>query len=183
MIHCRNVHEKFTDDLQVNCASRMENIMEIYKIDQRDRKEIDAFIVRQWFSLQMIVHGECIDLSTAEGWYAYECDEIIGLITYRVSDDKMEILSLDSLYKNQGTGTSLLNKAVTEARNNGISKITLITNDNLSALHFYQKYGFDMVRLYNNAVDEARKLKPQIPLFGIDGIPLKHEIEMEMKLL
>ena len=55
-------------------------------------------------------------------------------------------------------------------------------NDNLPALRFYQKRGFEMVRLFNNAIDRSRKLKPEIPLFGIDGIPLKHEIELEMNL-
>ena len=45
-----------------------------------------------------------------------------------------------------------------------------------------QKRGFDMSRLFCNAVDLSRKLKPEIPLFGIDAIPLKHEIELEMNL-
>ena len=157
--------------------------MDIYQISQTNRKEIDDFIIRQWFSLQMVVHGESIDLGTADGWYAYQDDEVVGLITYRVSDDMMEILSLDSLNEQHGVGTALLNMAVSYARNNGISKITLITtNDNLSALRFYQKRGFDMARLFCNAVDLSRKLKPEIPLFGIDGIPLKHEIELEMSL-
>lgn len=157
--------------------------MDIYQISQTNRKEIDDFIIRQWFSLQMVVHGESIDLGTADGWYAYQDDEVVGLITYRVSDDMMEILSLDSLNEQHGVGTALLNMAVSYARNNGISKITLITtNDNLSALRFYQKRGFDMARLFCNAVDQSRKLKPEIPLIGIDGIPLKHEIELEMSL-
>lgn len=157
--------------------------MDIYQISQTNRKEIDDFIIRQWFSLQMVVHGESIDLGTADGWYAYQDDEVVGLITYRVSDDMMEILSLDSLNEQHGVGTALLNMAVSYARNNGISKITLITtNDNLSALRFYQKRGFDMIRLFCNAVDQSRKLKPEIPLIGIDGIPLKHEIELEMSL-
>lgn len=157
--------------------------MDIYQISQTNRKEIDDFIIRQWFSLQMVVHGESIDLGTADGWYAYQDDEVVGLITYRVSDDMMEILSLDSLNEQHGVGTALLNMAVSYARNNGISKITLITtNDNLSALRFYQKRGFDMTRLFCNAVDQSRKLKPEIPLIGIDGIPLKHEIELEMSL-
>ena len=157
--------------------------MDICQIDQMNRDDIDAFIIRQWFSLQMVVHGESIDLSIADGWYACQDDEIIGLITYRISGDEMEILSLDSLRENQGTGTALLNKAISEARNNGITKIMLITtNDNLPALRFYQKRGFDMVRFFYNAVDQSRKLKPEIPLFGIDGIPLKHEIELEMIL-
>ena len=77
----------------------------------------------------------------------------------------------------------LLNEAVKEAIVKGCSKIILITtNDNLSALRFYQKRGFDMVTLYRNAVEQSRKLKPQIPLLGADGIPIRHEIELEMNL-
>jgi hypothetical protein len=36
-----------------------------------------------------------------------------------------------------------------------------------------------MIRFYHNALDDARKIKPEIPLIGMDGIPLKHEIELE----
>ena len=157
--------------------------MDICQIDQMNRKEIDDFIIRQWFSLQMVVHGESIDLGTADGWYADQDGVVVGLITYRITDDVMEILSLDSLHEQHGVGTALLNMAVSYAGNSGISKITLVTtNDNLPALRFYQKRGFDMSGLFCNAVDLSRKLKPEIPLIGIDGIPLKHEIELEMNL-
>lgn len=49
-------------------------------------------------------------------------------------------------------------------------------------MRFYQKRGFHRTRLYRNAVEQARKLKPEIPLIGMDGIPLKDEIEFEMEL-
>ena len=157
--------------------------MNIQQIDQSNREQIDEFILRQWFSMQMVVRGESIDLSTAAGYYAVKGDEIAGLITYRVLDDEMEILSLDSLRENKGIGTALLNKAVFKAVEIGCARITLITtNDNLSALRFYQKRGFDMVRLYRNALEQSRKVKPEIPLMGENGIPLKHEIELEMNL-
>ena len=133
--------------------------------------------------MQMVVHGESIDLSTASGYCAMEDDEIIGLITYRTADGEMEILSLDSLRENNGVGTALLNKAILKAKEIGCAKITLITtNDNLSALRFYQKRGFDMVRIHRNALEQSRKIKPEIPLIGENDIPLKHEIELEMLL-
>lgn len=37
-----------------------------------------------------------------------------------------------------------------------------------------------MVKLYHNALDISRKLKPSILLLGEFDIPLKHEIEFEM---
>ena len=157
--------------------------MDIRKIDQTCRQRINAFIVQQWYTMQMVVHGESIDMSNADGYYACEGDEIIGLITYRITGKEMEILSLDSLQEGSGIGTGLLDTVVAKARETGMQKIMLITtNDNLSALRFYQKRGFDMSRLYCNALDQARKIKPEIPLIGKDGIPLKHEIELEMIL-
>lgn len=157
--------------------------MDIRQIDQASRKRINAFIVQQWYTMKMVVHGESIDMGNADGFYACEGDEIIGLITYRINGKEMEILSLDSLQEGRGIGTELLNTVIAKAKETGMQKIMLITtNDNLSALRFYQKRGFDMSRLYCNALAQARKIKPEIPLIGMDGIPLKHEIELEMIL-
>ncbi|MCR4643779.1 MAG: GNAT family N-acetyltransferase [Oscillospiraceae bacterium] len=133
--------------------------------------------------MEMVIHGESISLENADGWFAFEDEIITGLITWRIINAEMEILSLDSLKEKNGIGTALINKAVEEAKNKDCIRIKLITtNDNLSALRFYQKRGFDMVRLYRNAVEESRKVKPQIPLTGEDGIPIRHEIELEMNL-
>ena len=157
--------------------------MDIRRIDQTNRKQIDAFIVRQWYTLQMVVHGESIDLGTADGFFACDGDEIIGLITWKQFGKEIEILSLDSLLEAHGIGTALLNEVIREAKEIGVEKIRLITtNDNLPALRFYQKRGFDMVHIYRNALEQARKIKPEIPLIGMDGIPLKHEIELNLML-
>lgn len=157
--------------------------MMIRPINQTDRKQVDAFIVQQWYTLQMVAHSERIDLGSADGFYTCDGDKITGLITFRVSGKEMEILSLDSLYEHRGTGTVLLNAATEKARDSGLERIMLITtNDNLPALRFYQKRGFDLVQIRRNALEQARKIKPEIPLIGMDGIPLKHEIELELIL-
>ena len=157
--------------------------MELYRIDQKNRKSVDDFIMKHWFTLDMVVHGEKINLGNTDGFYASEDNRIVGLITYRIANNEMEIMSLDSLNEKKGIGTSLLDKAIQTAKDVGCLRIMLITtNDNLSALQFYQKRGFDIIRLHHNAVEESRKIKPQIPLTGSNGIPIKHEIELEMKI-
>lgn len=129
----------------------------------------------------MVVHGECIDLARAEGFCAYEDGELVGLATYRLLGSEMEILSLDSIHEGRGVGTALLGACVDEARASGATRVFLVTtNDNPRALRFYQRRGFDMVALHLNAVDRARELKPEIPEVGMDGIPLRHEIELQM---
>lgn len=158
-------------------------MMEILRTDTHSRSQVNAFIEKNWFSLKMAVGGELIDLGEAEGFYAEDRGEFIGLLTYRICGDKAEILSLDSLRENCGIGSALLNRLIDEARSHYIRRITLITtNDNLQALGFYQRRGFDIVKLYRNAVESARRLKPEIPLIGNDGIPIRHEIELEMIL-
>lgn len=153
------------------------------RISEEDRIQVNRFLTEQWYATELILRGERVDLKDAPGFIAFEEGEMIGLVTIRISECECEILSLDSLRENQGVGTALMKKAVDAARTAGCQKVRLITtNDNIRALRFYQKRGFDMVRIYHNAMDASRKLKPAIPLIGMDGIPLKHEIEFEMDL-
>ena len=61
-------------------------------------------------------------------------------------DGECEITSLDSLREGQGLGTKLIDAVVEEARKQNCRRVFLITtNDNLNALGFYQKRGFEMV--------------------------------------
>ena len=48
--------------------------------------------------------------------------------------------------------------------------------------YLYQKRDFLLVELHRNALEQSRRLKPEIPLVGVDGIPLKDEIELELCL-
>jgi ribosomal protein S18 acetylase RimI-like enzyme len=132
----------------------------------------------------MVVRGEVVDMTVLDGFVVYDEEDIIGLITYKIEHNECEIMSLDSLRENQGIGTALVDKVIERANKEKCSKVKLITtNDNINALRLYQKRGFDMVKLYYNAVDTARTLKPSIPMLGDFEIPIKHEIEFEMGLL
>ena len=63
----------------------------------------------------------------------------------------------------------------------GCTRLWVITtNDNVDALRFYQRRGFTLAALHAGAVDESRaRLKPEIPVFGDHGIPLRDELELE----
>lgn len=150
------------------------------RIDSANREMVNVFIREHWYTTTMIIRGKQIDMTRTEGFFLLEKENIIGLLTYIVYDGILEITSLDSLRENQGIGSALVNMAVREAAERGLQKVVLITtNDNINAIRFYQKRGFDMARLFRNAVDAARKLKPEIPLIGENAIPLHHEIEFE----
>lgn len=162
---------------------RKDGNMDIKPISSENREQVNNFIVSHWFSTDMVVRGEIIDMTVLDGFVVYKGENIIGLLTYKIDGTECKIISLDSLSENQGIGTALVSKVIETAKKNDCTKIKLITtNDNLNAMRFYQKRGFDMVRIYHNALDVSRKLKPSIPLVGEFGIPLKHEIEFEMDI-
>ena len=155
--------------------------MEWKRISTSDRTLVDEFIRQQWYTTTMIIRGKEIDMTQTEGFYVKEQEDIIGLITYFVSDDVLEVISLNSLRENQGIGTKLVDAVIREAKNRKLKKILVVTtNDNINAIKFYQKRGFDMACLYHNALDISRKIKPEIPLIGDHSIPLRHEIEFEL---
>ena len=66
----------------------------------------------------------------------------------------------------------------------GCTRLWLITtNDNLRALALYQRWGMEIVAFHRHAVTKARRdLKPSIPERGAQGIPIAHELELELRL-
>jgi ribosomal protein S18 acetylase RimI-like enzyme len=77
----------------------------------------------------------------------------------------------------------IIRRGESKALQAGCSRLWLITtNDNLIALKFYQKRGFQLIAVHPDALAESRKIKPSIPQFGMHGIPLRDEIELHMIL-
>ncbi len=101
----------------------------------------------------------------------------MGLITYIIEEDECEVISLDSVVENKGVGTLLLQKVEKTVREKGHQHIRLVTtNDNIHALGFYQKKGYRLEEIYRDAVEKARKMKPEIPFLSDNGIPITDEI-------
>lgn len=154
--------------------------MEYVPITEDNRAQANAFLAARWFSTDMVIRGRTVDLSRAQGVAAMEQGGLSGLVTYIRSGDTMEITSLDSVTENRGVGTGLAARVLGLAAAAGCRRVIAVTtNDNIRAIRFYQKRGFDMSRFFHNSLNMSRHLKPQIPLVGNDGIPLRHEIEFE----
>jgi ribosomal protein S18 acetylase RimI-like enzyme len=132
----------------------------------------------------MISRGNVYHPEQLDGFVVEDGGAWIGLITFLIKDGECEVTSLDSLREGRGIGSALIDQAIAEAHTRDCKRLFLITtNDNLRALGFYQKRGFEIVAVYPGAVNESRKIKPGIPLVGMNGIPLRDEIELEIKLV
>ncbi|SEI02626.1 Acetyltransferase (GNAT) family protein [Halobacillus karajensis] len=155
--------------------------MEVVGISEISQAKVIAFLKKHWGSTEMVISSGIYDCSKLNGYAVLDNNtEVIGLITYIITNNECEIISLDSIEENKGVGTSLIQAVEGFALENECKYINLIaTNDNLLALKFYQKRGYVLARIFRNAVEEARKLKPEIPLEGNDGIPIRDEIKLE----
>lgn len=149
-----------------------------------DRAWVRDWMVEHWGSALMAVHGELFRMNELPGLVAELDGKVIGLLTYRLLGDACELMSLDSLLERRGIGGALIAAVRGLAAQAGCRRLLLTTtNDNLDALRFYQKRGFHLVALHPGAVDLARRtLKPEIPLLGDDGIPIRDEIELEAEV-
>jgi ribosomal protein S18 acetylase RimI-like enzyme len=157
--------------------------MNIRRLTPDDLPRLRQFWAEHWGGEIMITRGRIYHPEQLEGYVIEAGDEWVGLLTYVIENDELEVTSLDSLREGQGLGTLLLNEAVEQARSSNCKRIFLITtNDNLNALGFYQKRGFKLAAVYAGAINESRKLKPSISLIGMNNIPLRDEIELEMIL-
>jgi GNAT superfamily N-acetyltransferase len=123
------------------------------------------------------------DASKLGGFLAEHAGTKLGYALVRIDNDELEVVALEALTRRQGIGTALLATAADEARKAGCARAWLITtNDNLDAVRFYQRRGWDLVALHRDSVTAGRNVKPEIPEVGDYGLPIRHELEFELLL-
>ena len=155
----------------------------IEEITEKNRQKINDILIHEWESTDIIIRGKIIDGTKLDGFIAEKDNEIIGLITYLIDNNECEIVSLNSFEENKGIATKLINIVKELAIKKNCTRLKLITtNDNIRGIEFYQKRGFVIANIYINAIENSRKLKPEIPLFADNGLPIRDEIEFEIKL-
>lgn len=155
----------------------------IEEITEENRQKVNDILINEWEATDIIIRGKIIDGTKLDGFLAIKDNKIIGLITYMIENNECEIVSLNSFEENKGIATRLINVVKELAIKKNCTRLKLITtNDNIRGIEFYQKRGFVFANIYINAIENSRRLKPQIPMYADNGLPIRDEIEFEMKL-
>lgn len=158
-------------------------VLRIRIIDPADRELVIRTATERWGSPVVVTRGRAHDVTALPGYIAEMDGEAAGLVTYNVGEGGCEIVSLDSFVENRGVGSRLLERVFEDAESAGCRRVWLMTtNDNTGAIRWYQKRGFSIAAIHLGAVKRSRELKPEIPEYGMDGIPILHEIEFEKVL-
>jgi len=156
--------------------------VEVKPLGEAEREWSNAFLLDSWGGIVARRH-ELVDPMELPGLVAHTDGDRVGLATYAVRGDECELVTIYSLREGIGVGRALLEAVREAAVEAGCRRLWLVTtNDNIRALEIYQRWGMNLVAFRRDAVTQARKLKPAIPVRGANGIPLKHELELELIL-
>jgi GNAT superfamily N-acetyltransferase len=150
----------------------------VHQSEAADSEWIEAVLDRHWGGRFAVINEQRIDLL---GHPALVVADRLGLAIYRVVP-RAELLLLHAEAAGAGIGTALVDIVQQICFAAGSPELWVTTtNDNLSALGFYQRRGFHVANVRVGAVDRARALKPQIPTVGNEGIPIRDEVELVIK--
>lgn len=164
-------------------ATTQSQSFEIRDLIPEDIGWVQRVLRQYWATTVQVSRGRSIHADQLPGIVAVRNGEEVGLLTYQIDGTECEIVTHNSLAGHGGIGSCLLGGVRTKAREAGCTRLWCITtNDNTPALRFYQRRDFDICNFYRNGVNDARSIKPEIPDTGIDGIKIRHEIELEYML-
>jgi GNAT superfamily N-acetyltransferase len=148
-------------------------------VREGDRPTVEWLTTKLWGAPEVVVHDGAFYPATLPGFIAERAGRIAGLVTFDVRPPVLEIVTINALDQWSGIGTMLIEVVRREAKRRGCHEVMLTTtNDNISALRFYQRRGFRLAAIRPGAVDRSRQLKPEIPRTGDFGIPLRDEIDL-----
>src|SRR5271170_8036887 len=105
-------------------------------------------LARYWGGAQIAVGGRLVDACDLPALIAGERE---GLATYRIAADgkTAELVTLNAVTERQGIGTALIEELTARLAAAGVPELRVrMTNDNLSALRFYQRRGFRLIALH-----------------------------------
>lgn len=157
--------------------------MQIRPVTISDRPWVTQAIADHFASDRIVSRGVLHDSGALPGLVAVQENISCGVLLYAIRDAECEVVVLISLMRRTGVAAALLDAVRGVARKAGCQRLWLVTtNDNQPAIDFYSGQGWSLRAVHENAVVEARRLKPEIPHLGHNGVPIRDELEFELLL-
>lgn len=155
----------------------------IRELSHADREWVEELLSRSLRTPELIRKGDIVYTLDLPGFIAISDEENIGLITFHIHNKECEIVTLTSLKPGLGVGTALVEQVLDKADFAGCQRVwCVMTNDDWPSMRFYQTLGFRFAAIHKDSYTQARELKPNLPLYGYDSIPIRDEIELELYL-
>lgn len=100
----------------------------IKHINSENKVKVISFFNEHWGSSEMVISSGIYRCENLDGFIFEENDQIVGLITYVIKGNEIEIISLDSILEGKGIGTALIEKVENVAKQKQINKYSKFSN-------------------------------------------------------
>jgi len=148
-----------------------------------DGELVSSLMHEAWGTVVVARRGEAVDVTGLPGFVARLDGVDVGLAVVAARGVEYEIVAVSSQVEGKGVGRALLDDCVADARDRGCRRLWLsTTNNNVRALAFYQRNGLDLCAFRRDGVALSRRVKPSIPVRDASGVPIAHELELELLL-
>lgn len=170
--------------LRTVCPNHVKKAKLTYTITQKsneDKESISKFVRTFWGEEEQLTFDREFRVPELPGYVAKSKDKIVGFISTAELDDATIIVALGILPKHQGVGIGrrLIAKVEREAERTKKKMLLVSTsNDDLPALGFYQKLGFQICEVKPNAIAK----KHGKILRGIGNLPIRDELRLKKNL-
>jgi GNAT superfamily N-acetyltransferase len=137
-----------------------------------------------WDDHEMDCFGKTYRAVDLPALLACDGDQVVGLLSYAVERrwKAINIVALQVLpaYQGRGDAAALLRVLEAQAPRMGIGRLIVATsNDNLPALYFYQRLGFQITGI---KVGQVAPDHPEEEFVGVGRIAVRDEIRLEKRL-
>lgn len=161
----------------------MRAMFRIRPVERGDRRWVSRLLRDAFGDVTVARKGVLIDASALPGFVAVAGGRPVGLAAYDMAGGECEVVAIISVREGWGVGRALMDAVRDRAAAAGNRRLWLVTtNDNTRALRFYQIWGMDLCAFHRHGARRSRNAKPLLPQRGADGIPLDHELELELLL-
>jgi ribosomal protein S18 acetylase RimI-like enzyme len=161
------------------CTKQAETAYTISRVTSASERNAIRRCVKQfWGEEEQLSFDRKFDAIGLPAYVAKVRNQVIGFISFAEADDTIIIVALgvQPKYQGSGVGTSLIAKVEAEAKRQGMSKLLVSTsNDDLPALAFYQRLGFQIYEVKPNVIAE----KHGKILEGIGRLPIRDELRLQ----
>jgi ribosomal protein S18 acetylase RimI-like enzyme len=155
---------------------------EVTQVSQEtERMFIGRVVENFWGEREQSVFDMKFEVSGLPGFVAYVGKDCVGFISFTLLDASLVIVALAvlPLHQSGGIGEQLVRTVEAEARKQGRTEMLVSTsNDDLPALAFYQRLGFQIYGVKPDAIAE----KHGAVLPGIGGLPVRDELRLRKRL-
>lgn len=157
--------------------------MHVRPLRDGEREWLADEVAATWGSPRVVSRGRVHEPASLPTLVCEHGGDLLGFAAYEIAAGGCELVAIAVKRRGEGVGTALFNAVARVARGAGCHHLWVVaTNDDVDALRFYQRRGMRLATVHRGAVDEARRLEPEIPTVGEHGIGLHDEVELDLEL-